>query len=84
MEIIKVNESRYISLFVFSGSIKKLFSIDCVNIYLFSIFFSTSFTRGKRIGVTQPCFHRDSLTLNLITVISDDAIPCVSHFYGMC
>ena len=43
---IKVNESRYIALFVVSGFIKKLLSIDCVNIYfsqstvnyLFSLF----------------------------------------------
>ena len=35
----KINESRFIALFVVSGSIKKLFSIDYVNIYIFSIFF---------------------------------------------
>ena len=33
-------QSRYTVLFVVSGSIKKLFSIDCVNIYLFSNFFN--------------------------------------------
>ena len=31
--LIKVNKSRYIALFVVSGSVQKLFSIDCVNIY---------------------------------------------------
>ena len=31
----KVNESRYIALFVLNRLIKKLFSIDFVNIYLF-------------------------------------------------
>ena len=36
---LKVNESRYIALFVVSGSINKLFSTDHVNIYLSSIFF---------------------------------------------
>ena len=36
--LLKINESRYIALFVVSGSIKKLFSIDYVTIYLFSIF----------------------------------------------
>ena len=30
---LKINESRYIALFMVSGSTKKLFSIDCVNIY---------------------------------------------------
>ena len=56
--LLKVNESRYIALFVVSGSMKKLFSIDCVNIYfsksvvlaniyIFSIFFSIDFTRWK-------------------------------------
>ena len=29
----KINESLYIALFLVSGSIKKLSSIDCVNIY---------------------------------------------------
>ena len=33
----KVNESRYFVLFLVSGPIKKLFSIDYINIYLFSI-----------------------------------------------
>ena len=31
-DLIKVNESRYIALFVVRGPIKKLFSVDCVNI----------------------------------------------------
>ena len=47
----KVNESRYIALFAFSLSIKKLFSIDCVNTYLFSISFSIYFTRWERMGL---------------------------------
>ena len=44
---LKVNESRYIT-FVFSGSIKKFF-FNCVNIYLFSIFFSIDFVRCKNL-----------------------------------
>ena len=48
---LKVNESRYIALIVFSGSIKNLFSIDYVNIYLFSIFFSIHFARWKSVGL---------------------------------
>ena len=31
-DFIKVNESRHAALFVVSGSTKKIFSIDCVNI----------------------------------------------------
>ena len=31
--VFKINEPQYIALIVVSGSIKKLFSIDCVNIY---------------------------------------------------
>ena len=30
---LKINESRYIAVFMVSGPIKKLFSINCVNIY---------------------------------------------------
>ena len=56
--IVKVNKSGYIALFVVSGSIKKLLSSDCVNIYfsqwivfaniyLFSISFSIDF---KSVG----------------------------------
>ena len=48
---IKVNESRDFAFFVSSGSIKKLFSIDCVNIYLFSMFFSKEFARWKSVGI---------------------------------
>ena len=33
-QALKINESQYIALFMVSRSIKKLFSIDCVNIYL--------------------------------------------------
>ena len=40
---LKINEPRCIALFVVSGSIKKLLSIDYVNVYLFSIFFSIDF-----------------------------------------
>ena len=35
----QADESLYIALFVASGSIKKLFLTDFVDIYLFSIFF---------------------------------------------
>ena len=46
---VTVNESWYIVLFVISGSIKKLFSIDFINIYLFSRFFSINLARWKRV-----------------------------------
>ena len=50
----KVNKSRYIALFVLSGSIKKFFSIDCVVIYLnIIIIFSISFARWRSIAL--PC-----------------------------
>ena len=42
---VKVNESRYIALFVVSGSIKKLSLIDFVNAYFSSIFFSIVFAK---------------------------------------
>ena len=45
----KVNKSRYIALFMVSGSTKKLLSTDFVNIYLFSIFFSIDFPRWKSV-----------------------------------
>ena len=44
---IKINNSWYITLFVVSGSIRKLFSIDFVNIYLYSIFLSIDFEIKK-------------------------------------
>ena len=47
--VIKTNESRYIALFVVSGSIKKLFSNAYGNIYLFEIFFSIDFSRWKSV-----------------------------------
>ena len=62
--LIKVNKSGYIALFVVSGSIKKLFSIDCVNIYfsqaivfakigLFSICSSMNFARWVSVGLSH-------------------------------
>ena len=48
---LKINDSRYISLFVVRGSTKKLFSVDYVNIYLFSIFFSIDSARWKSVEV---------------------------------
>ena len=38
-----------LALFLVSGSIEKLFLIDFVNIYLFSIYFSTGFARQKSV-----------------------------------
>ena len=43
----KVKKSRYFALFVVSGSNKKLLSIDFINIYLFSIFFSIAFVNNN-------------------------------------
>ena len=57
---LKVND--IITLFVVSGSIKKLFSIDCVNIYPFSMFFSIDFARWKSVEGTPNCLYLDSLT----------------------
>ena len=36
----KVNDLKYTALFVVSGSIKKLVSIDCVNVYFFQLIVS--------------------------------------------
>ena len=57
-------ELRNIVLFVVSGSIKMLSSFDCVNIYLFSIYFSIDFARRKIVGFTQHSLYRNSLTSN--------------------
>ena len=51
INLLNVNESRYIALFVVSGSIKKLFSFDYVNIYLFSMLFSIDIVRWKSVGL---------------------------------
>ena len=48
---LKINESRYVELFVVRGSIKKLFLIDYVNIYLFCNIFSIDFARWKSVGL---------------------------------
>ena len=50
---LKVNESWYIALFVVSRSIKKLFSIDYDDIYLFPIYFSIDFGRWKSVELTH-------------------------------
>ena len=60
--LFKLNESRYIALFMVSGSIKKLSSIDYFNIYLVSLFRSIYFARWKRVGLYH-YLHRESMTL---------------------
>ena len=76
-EKVKINESQCIALFVVSGSIKKLFSTDFANFYLFSIFFSIvfvniyvfsifsliDFARWKSVRLPHICLYRDSLVL---------------------
>ena len=49
---LKLNESQYTALLVVSRSIKKFFFLNCVDIYLFSIFylFSIDFVGGKGWG----------------------------------
>ena len=42
---------------------KNLFQIDCVNIYLFSIFFFNRFCPAEKSGVPPYCFYRDFSTL---------------------
>lgn len=51
----KVNRSWYIALFVFSRSMKKPFSIDWINTYVFSIFFFHRFYPVIKCGITQYC-----------------------------
>ena len=53
---IKVNESRYIALFLVSGSIKKLVSIDYLNTYIFSIFCSINFARWESVGLPHSAY----------------------------
>ena len=60
---IKVIKSRHIALFVFSGSIRKLFSVDCVNIYLFSISFSIEFSWWKNVELPHIAYMWSYLTL---------------------
>ena len=50
MNIVRNNESRYVEFFVVSGSIKRLFSIDYVNVFLFSIFLQWILPGGKVWG----------------------------------
>ena len=45
--ILKLTSQGIFALFVVSGPIKQFFSIDSVNIYIFSIFFPIGFARWK-------------------------------------
>ena len=55
-EPLKVNEPRYIALFVVRGSIKKLSPIDHLNIHLFSIFFSIDLAWWLSVGLPHIAF----------------------------
>ena len=59
---LKINESRYIVLFVISGSVKKLFPIDYVNIYMFLIFFVSRFCLVEKCGIRKWCHHINQLS----------------------
>ena len=48
---LKINESQYIRLFIVSGSMKKLFSIDCVNIYFSQSIVSYLFSIDLKVWV---------------------------------
>ena len=57
MNIIKVNKSHYIALFVVSGSVKKLFSMDYVIKYLY-----VNILPGGKVWGYSPLLYRDSFT----------------------
>ena len=61
--VLKINESQYIALFVVSGSIRKLFSIDFVNIYFSQSIVNYLFSIDLKVWVTPHYLYRDSLTL---------------------
>ena len=50
--LVKINESHYIALFVVSGSIKKFFSMNCVNInFSQSVLKYLFFNKFKSVGL---------------------------------
>lgn len=59
----KVYQSWHISLFVFSGSVNKLFSIDCVKVYFCQYFFQ-QILRWKSLWLLHIAPYRDSLTIS--------------------
>ena len=63
--LLKVNESRYIALFMFSGSVKKLFSTDCINVFFFINIVCNRLCAVEKSGVAPLCLYRDSLILNV-------------------
>ena len=65
--LIKINDSQSIALFVVSGSIRNLFSIDCVNIYLFPIFFK-KFCPVEKCGKSPTLLILDSLTFKSLRI----------------
>ena len=68
---VKVNESRFIASYLVSGSIKKFFSIDSVDIYFSKSnvlpvsSFLNIFFNNLKVWVTPDCLYCDSLTLNV-------------------
>ena len=66
----KINESRYIALFVVSGSINEFFQLI---MRLFIIIVHDSFLNRfylvEKCGVTPHCLYRDSLTLGWVLLV---------------
>ena len=68
----KVDESRYTTFLVVTGSIGKLFLIDFVNIYLLSVFFSIVFVNIYLFSIN--IFSIDFARLNIGSQISQRQI----------
>ena len=52
-----------------SESFKKLFSIDCVNIYFSPLIVHHLFSIDFKVWVTPHCLYRDSLTLSYLFIL---------------
>ena len=94
IEQIKFHVSWYITLIVVNESFKKLFSIDFVNIFIFSQYFfqkllsififsqnfSNRFCPVEKCGFTPHCLYRDSLILRNMNY--EVSIPQHSCFWN--
>ena len=66
---LKINESQYIALFVVSRSIKKLFSIACVNIYFSQSIVNYPFSIDLKVWVyptSQSAISCSKLTIETL------------------
>ena len=79
--IVKINKSQYIALFVVSGSIRKLFSIDCVNVYFSQSIINYFFSIDLKVWGYLTFLISWSINFNIVLLILNLPLFASASYY---